>query len=472
MPEETFSPLSAAELAEIDARYVPFPSFSAWPKELGDAARWDTSREEFRATAEEATEADLRRALEIAQRAAAFDTGAIEGLYSTNRGLTFTVAEQTALWEQMVEEQGPNARALFEAQLRAFELVLDQVTHSYPKITQAWIRRLHDELTGPQATYVVLTPLGAQEQPLPKGSYKEHPNHVRTSAGEIHAYAPVEQTQAEMQRLVDELQSTGFREATPIIQAAYAHYGLVAIHPFADGNGRVARAIASAYTYRDASIPLLVLNEHRDEYFAALAKADAGDPTPFVGFIEQVALDTLVLVRDSLRTARAPAPNAVLHEFQGLLQTKQTELDQLGSEFAEWLHATATRSVAGLDVPNGIEIAVEALTDNVQAPAGFRDILASGLKGIRFHLRASPPAEVTILRRIDLYLAADADDALLLRSIDAPEEKLFLGLTEIRPQLSSIAQVRVENFLERILGQGLEELWGKVNGKLRGTDSQ
>lgn len=473
MPEEILDSLSAAELAEIDGRYIPFPSFGDWPKEVPEADLWQRSRRAFRVAADEATEDDLRRALTIAQRAAAFDTGAIEGLYSTNRGLTFTVAEQAAMWEQKVEEQGADARPLFEAQLRAFELVLDHVTDSYPEVTQAWIRRLHEELTTPQETYVVHTPVGSQEQPLPKGKYKEYPNHVRTAEGGIHAYAPVESTQAEMQRLVEALESAEFLKAHPIIQASYAHYAVAAIHPFADGNGRVARAVASTYTYRDASIPLLVLHEHRNDYLAALAKADAGSPGLFVGFIGRVASETLVLVRDNLQTAIAPQPDLVLDKFEDLFRTEHHgELDQIGSAFVEWLHTAAREQVAALDIPKGINIAVEPFEDTIQAPLGFRDILVPGLKGIRFNFRSSPPAQAEVLRRIDIYLSATSNstEGLLVRSVHPPEEQLTLKRVDIHPELSSVGRLRVENMLRRLLGQGLEELHEQVRGKLQGTD--
>jgi len=87
-----------------------------------------------------------------------------------------------------------------------------------------------------------MTTVGPQEQALPKRQYKIMPNHVRTRKGADHSYAPVDVTPAEMARLVAELRSDAFLTAHPVLQAAYAHYGLVAIHPFADGNGRVARA--------------------------------------------------------------------------------------------------------------------------------------------------------------------------------------------------------------------------------------
>ena len=103
-------------------------------------------------------------------RTAAFDTGAIEGLYPTDLGgLTFTVATQAAAWEQEIVEPDENALELFKAQLEAFELVLDLATREFPKITQSWIRRIHEVVTAPQDTYVVITPVGPQEQALSQG---------------------------------------------------------------------------------------------------------------------------------------------------------------------------------------------------------------------------------------------------------------------------------------------------------------
>jgi Fic family protein len=462
MTERTLEALSAGELAEIDAQYVPFPPFSEWPQRFPHADSWQRARDELQAAADEATEEDLQRAQGIARRVAAFDTGAIEGLYATNRGLTFTVAEQAASWEQKVDAQGPEARALFEAQLRAFELVLDHVTDRLPVMAQAWLRRLHEEITAPQETYVVHTPVGSQEQPLPKGEYKKHPNHVRTSSGGIHAYAPVGSTQSEMQRLVEEVETAEFGRAHPVIQAAYVHYALVAIHPFADGNGRVARAAASVYTYRDASIPLIVLNEHRDEYFTSLAEADAGSPEAFVGFIARVTREALDLVRDTLQTARAPQPEDLLEEF-GELYREQERLEQRDlavRSFMDWLVKDAESHVARLEIPLGVKIDVEGFNETSQPPPpGYRNIDVDGVRSFRFYLKSAPPANATEPRRINVFVARDSanPEGVLLQVVQTSEE-LALARSDIVPQLSSLAEHRIENFVHRILGEGLEQL--------------
>jgi Fic family protein len=260
----------------LDAAYKPFPTFEEWASRTSvDTARWDRYNASLKDQPGLSPEV-LNRAREIAKRAAALDTGAIEGLYEVDRGFTYTVAFETAAWEVELAKKGENVRPLFEAQLHAYDYVLDLATKAEP-ISEAAIRVLHEEVCRAQATYRVMTAVGPQEQALTKGRYKVLPNHVRTRDGVDHSYAPVDVTPAEMARLISELRSEGLMAAHPVLQAAYAHYGLVVIHPFADGNGRVARALASAFTYRAISMPIMILSEHKESYLDALEAADQGN---------------------------------------------------------------------------------------------------------------------------------------------------------------------------------------------------
>lgn len=471
MTEETFEPLSATELAEIDAQYKPFPPFTEWPQEIPGLDLWAKARADLQGAVDQASEQDLEAAQAIARRAAAFDTGAIEGLYSTNRGLTFTVAEQAALWEQKVDTQGPDARTLFEAQLRAFELVLDHVTHSVPKITQAWLRRIHEEITQPQDTYFVHTPVGSQEQPLPKGEYKKYPNHVRTISEGVHAYAPVESTQAEMGRLIDELESPAFKDAHPVNQAAYAHYALVAIHPFADGNGRLARAAASVYTYREASIPLMVLDEHRDAYLATLGSADAGDIKPFVGLMSKVVRETMDLVRDNLETARKPLPDTLLGQFTELFanEDKRLRRDEVARRFSDWLVGAVEKQVTELEVPDGVQVAVQTFDKtNGGLPQGFRNLDVDGVRAIRLNFESAPPAAATTHRRFNLFVPADPDSGggILIKGRQMATEELLLSVSDLEPHLSGLTQRKVANYVQRQLSDGLSELLNQAKSSL------
>ena len=218
----------------------------------------------------------------------------------------FTLAMETTAWQTILEEKGSNVRSLIETQLSAYDYVVEFATKAHP-ISEAAIRTLHEQVVAGQSTYRVVTAIGLQDQPLPKGEYKVLPNHVRTRDGAMHSYAPVDLTPAEMHRLVSELRSESFIAAHPVIQASYAHYAFVAIHPFADGNGRVARALASVFLYRARSIPLLILADQKGEYFSSLQSADMNDFQPFVDFTLNGALEAMQLVQESLRAAKAPS---------------------------------------------------------------------------------------------------------------------------------------------------------------------
>ena len=71
----------------------------------------------------------------------------------------------------------------------------------------------------------------------------------------------------------------------PVLGAAGLHCNLVAVHPFADGNGRTARLMMNYHLLR-CGLPLTIIEvERRGEYLAALEEANAGRPVPLAGFI-------------------------------------------------------------------------------------------------------------------------------------------------------------------------------------------
>src|SRR5271155_4185105 len=127
----------------LDAAYRPFPTFADWASQTGvDTVRWRRYNSSLQSSAGLRPEV-LNRARQIAKRAAALDTGAIEGLYDVDRGFTYTVALETAAWEAALAAKGEHVRPLFEAQLHAYDYVLDLATKAQP-ISEAAIRALHE----------------------------------------------------------------------------------------------------------------------------------------------------------------------------------------------------------------------------------------------------------------------------------------------------------------------------------------
>ena len=119
----------------------------------------------------------------------------------------------------------------------------------------------------------------------------------------MHAYAPVDLVSTEMHGLVEQIGTPEFEAAHPVLQGFHCHYAFVAIHPFADGNGRVARALASAFFYRAQSIPLVIFANQRPAYLDALALADRADHRQVISFFFDRGIDTMQLVSESLLSA-------------------------------------------------------------------------------------------------------------------------------------------------------------------------
>lgn len=73
-----------------------------------------------------------------------------------------------------------------------------------------------------------------------------------------------------------------------------AHYRLVSIHPWSDGNGRTARLLMNAMQRRAGLMPLVVPPSLRAEYIGALAESQGrGDPGPFVRLMARAAAEAL-----------------------------------------------------------------------------------------------------------------------------------------------------------------------------------
>lgn len=126
------------------------------------------------------------------------------------------------------------------------------------------------------------------------GDYKRRPNNPTRPDGRIHQYCPPEHVAAEMDRLLEMHEAHAASGVAPDVSAAWLHHRFVQIHPFQDGNGRVARAIASLVLIRDGMFPLVVTNRDRERYLDVLGEADNGDLAPLIALVARLQKKWLV----------------------------------------------------------------------------------------------------------------------------------------------------------------------------------
>ncbi|XP_062814800.1 protein adenylyltransferase FICD [Anolis carolinensis] len=79
----------------------------------------------------------------------------------------------------------------------------------------------------------------------------------------------------------------------PVEFAALAHYKLVYIHPFVDGNGRTSRLLMNLILMQAGYPPITIRKEQRAEYYHVLEVANEGDVRPFIRFIAKCTETTL-----------------------------------------------------------------------------------------------------------------------------------------------------------------------------------
>lgn len=80
----------------------------------------------------------------------------------------------------------------------------------------------------------------------------------------------------------------------PIQKTAYTHHKLVGVHPFTDGNGRVARLLTDLLLIRNGYPPIILKKEDRAKYYRYLKSADAGNLKPFANFIARAVDESLI----------------------------------------------------------------------------------------------------------------------------------------------------------------------------------
>ena len=110
------------------------------------------------------------------------------------------------------------------------------------------------------------------------GEFRKIQNYVVNNKTKEVVYTPPPASEVSilMLELVDWMRSDNAKQLSPLLRSGIAHYQLVTIHPFLDGNGRTARALANLILYHSGYDikKLFSLEEYYDmnpaDYYEAL----------------------------------------------------------------------------------------------------------------------------------------------------------------------------------------------------------
>lgn len=275
----------------------------------GIKAIWTEQRNRLKGTSH------LNDFTEKLSREWAIETGVIENLYDIERGVTQTLIERGFQAELLTHGTTNRPKEYVLQLLRDQKAALDGVFDFVKNdrlLSVSYIKELHAALLRSQEVTDGIDAQGRLvEIPLEKGTWKLQPNFpVRD--GVTYTYCAPEHVASEMDRLID-IHNEHVKQKVPSeVQAAWLHHRFSQIHPFQDGNGRVARAIASLVLVKDGLFPLVVTRDDKVSYLDALENADEGDLKPLISLISKLqvtqfrkatAISESILAQDDVQDA-------------------------------------------------------------------------------------------------------------------------------------------------------------------------
>jgi Fic family protein len=211
----------------------------------------------------------------------AIETGILERLYALSDGATKTLIEKgldaAFIGHEDTDRNPSDVVVMIQDQHTAIEGLYQFISGQRPLGT-SYIKELHRTLTEHQVHYHAKDTLGQEViRTLPRGEWKKLPNNVEGPDDFKFEFCPPEHVDSEMEHLLKIHQTHEEWDVPPYVEAAWIHHAFTLVHPFTDGNGRVARCLATLVFLKHDWFPLVVTRGDRDEYITALRQADQGD---------------------------------------------------------------------------------------------------------------------------------------------------------------------------------------------------
>lgn len=321
-----------------DYKWTPIKPLSDQDKAIDLAAirplyeTWRASKERL----QQSSQVGLKEFNERLFRRLSVETGILERIYDLDRGTTEALVAHGFV-EDLVSRSSTDIEPsrlidILRDQEAAIDLMVDCVACNRD-LTKGVIHELHAILTRHQDTTTAIDQFGNRfEIPLLKGAFKQQPNNPSRPDGSVHEYCPPVQVESEMDNLLGWL--SGYGADDPIIVAAWLHHRFTQIHPYQDGNGRVARALTTLILLRSEILPLVIDRNVRTDYIKALEGADASDLAPlasmFAGLERSAILQALSVDADAEISHQRTLTSAVIENLaEKFIKRQQAKLAEL-----------------------------------------------------------------------------------------------------------------------------------------------
>ena len=187
------------------------------------------------------------------------------------------------------------------------------------------------------------------------GMFRTRPVGVVDSEGHVLHFGTLPQYVPDL--VMELLEWAKTSEVHMLIRSCVFHYELELIHPFADGNGRVGRLwhtlLLSKWNPLFAWLPVESIIHHRQqEYYDAInASNNAGESTPFIGFMLsaiKASLIEAINLNDEVSDVKIDKATLRWNKIQEYLQTHDYIMNADVRELCGVSAATANRILVSL----------------------------------------------------------------------------------------------------------------------------
>ena len=255
--------------------------------------------------------------------------------------LTYGQTELLLLFGKVVDAANMKDLEDMKASNVGLNMMQEQASSEYP-LTESFIRQLHQTILREDYTVYRQLPGGQQTSyVVHAGVYKTRPNSVITRTGERFEYASPEETPALMTDLVEWYRDEELKgELTLAELCALFHYRYIRIHPFEDGNGRIARLLVNFILTRHHYPMIVVKSADKENYLNALstcdgfvgtspsdgAHADITKIAPFVRYIEDCMEQALIICIKAAKGQSIEEDDDFMKELKVLERQKKQDI--------------------------------------------------------------------------------------------------------------------------------------------------
>ena len=378
----------------------------------------------------------------------AIETGQIEGLYQFDRGLTITLIENGITESRIPANSSHMSPEQVAAILRDHITALEGLftfIKGERQLSKSYIHELHQALLRNQTTHVVYAEVTKTlfEKELITGKYKEEPNNPTRPDGSVLDFCPWEQVDAEMDQLMHFYREHENGKVPVEIQAAWLHHAFTHIHPYPDGNGRVARALATLVLVKGGLMPLVVpTTEKHRVYIPALEQADTHDYSALVAAIRRWQRRLVVELSQRVEFGESRSVAASMNEFFAAVEhdllRREIKLPpewlSLGSRIEQHGHVAAARLR---------QVAVGLKNSTQPMEWGFAHQTDGDVTGVK-----------SLLKTAGFDWEAGRTDVLVLQSTQAMRIEVAAGRLGPKVRGLGLAAVRI------VSDGGIDELVG------------